>query len=135
MPPATRGNRVGSRRHVFQAASAVLALTLSGATVPALAMPAPAARPSGTIRVGAAPDGIAVSPDGRRAYVTNSSADTVSVIDTATNSVVATYDVDEYPTGVAVSPDSSRMANTSRCSVGSFAIASSKAVRNWPSAA
>lgn len=35
-----------------------------------------------TITVGAAPDGLAVSADGRRAYTANFNSDTVSVIDT-----------------------------------------------------
>ncbi len=40
-----------------------------------------------TIDVGDAPFGAAVSPDGTRVYVTNIGDDTVSVIDTATNTV------------------------------------------------
>jgi YVTN family beta-propeller protein len=42
------------------------------------------------------------------AYVTNSASDTVSVIDTATNTVVATIAVGDNPQGVAVSPDGTR---------------------------
>ena len=34
-----------------------------------------------TIRVGVRPDGVAVSPDGGRAYVTNAASGTVSVSD------------------------------------------------------
>jgi YVTN family beta-propeller protein len=45
-----------------------------------------------TIPVGAFPEGVAITPDGTRAYVTNES-NTVSVIDTATNTVVATIPV------------------------------------------
>jgi YVTN family beta-propeller protein len=41
------------------------------------------------IGVGAVPIGIAITPDGTRAYVAGG---TVSVIDTATNTVVATTD-------------------------------------------
>jgi YVTN family beta-propeller protein len=43
------------------------------------------------------------------AYVTNGSDDTVSVIDTATNTVVATVAVEEGARGVAVSPDGARV--------------------------
>jgi len=43
-----------------------------------------------------------------RAYVTNDNSDTVSVIDTATNTVVATVDVGIFPIDVAVSPDGTR---------------------------
>ena len=39
------------------------------------------------------------------AYVANSSSNTVSVIETATNTVVATVPVGDHPTGVASTPD------------------------------
>ena len=58
-----------------------------------------------TIRVGRSPTEVAVSPDGTRAYVTNTGSSTVSVIDTTTNTVIATIRVGERPTQVAVSPD------------------------------
>src|SRR6266446_2039554 len=51
------------------------------------------------------PTGVAVSPDGSKAYVTGS--DTVSVISVATNTVVATIPIGAR--GVAVSPDSSKV--------------------------
>lgn len=54
------------------------------------------------------PLGVAVSPDGTRAYVTNFSANTVSVIKTNTNTVVATIPVGAFPFGVAVSPNGTR---------------------------
>ena len=50
-----------------------------------------------TIPVGNDPIGVAVSPDGTRAYVTNNINDTVSVIDTATNTVTATIPVGDHP--------------------------------------
>jgi len=56
--------------------------------------------------VGVSPAAAAVAT---RAYVTNSFDDTVSVIDTATNTVVATVAVGDGPSGVAVSPDASRV--------------------------
>src|ERR1700730_5469511 len=58
-----------------------------------------------TIPVGNYPDAVAVSPNGAHAYVTNGDH-TVSVIDTATNTVTATIPVGNYPDAVAVSPDS-----------------------------
>jgi YVTN family beta-propeller protein len=61
-----------------------------------------------TIDVGDAPAGVAVTPDGATAYVANVVDDTVSVIDTATNTVTATITVGDGPIFVAVSPDGTR---------------------------
>jgi YVTN family beta-propeller protein len=72
---------------------------------------------AGTIPVGYGPIHIAITPNGRRAYVANhlvqgdlSIEDAVSVIDTAANRVVATVPVgvDTSPIHVAISPDGSR---------------------------
>ncbi len=56
-----------------------------------------------------APIGVAVTPDGRFAYITNgggpTGSNTVSVLDVATNTVVATIPVGNSPAGVAVTPD------------------------------
>ena len=49
------------------------------------------------------------------AYVANVNSSTVSVIDTANNSVVTTITVGTYPYGVAVSPDGSRVYVTNQC--------------------
>lgn len=57
------------------------------------------------IPVGQAPQGVGVSPNGGRVYVADWVTDNVSVIDTATNTVVATIAVGSFPTGVAVNPD------------------------------
>jgi YVTN family beta-propeller protein len=57
------------------------------------------------IPVGVAPSSLAITPDGSHAYVTNSGANTVSVIDTASRSVVATIQVGSEPDGIAISPD------------------------------
>ena len=45
---------------------------------------------AGRIPVGVAPKGMALSPDGRRLYVANRNADTISVVDTAARKVVRT---------------------------------------------
>ena len=50
--------------------------------------------------------GTATAQAQTRAYVTN--FDTVSVIDTATNTVVATIPVGVFPDGVAITPDGTR---------------------------
>ena len=57
------------------------------------------------LRWGSGPIGVAVTPDGKHAYVTNIDSNNVSVIDTATNTVVATVPVGNNPCGVAVTPD------------------------------
>ena len=60
-----------------------------------------------TITVGQAPWGIAFTPDGKRAYVANTSG-TISVIDTGTNTVVDTITDTDDPFGVAITPDGTR---------------------------
>ena len=45
----------------------------------------------------------------QNAYITNSGSNTVSVIDTATNTVVSTIPVGTTPFGVAVTPDGSKV--------------------------
>jgi YVTN family beta-propeller protein len=60
-----------------------------------------------TIRIGSEPFGVAVTPDGRRVYVTSLTIDTSSVlvIDTTTNTVIATIPVSGGAGGVSVTPD------------------------------
>jgi YVTN family beta-propeller protein len=48
---------------------------------------------------------VAVTPDGATAYVANHGGNTVSVIDTATNTVTTTITVGSFPHQVAVTPD------------------------------
>jgi YVTN family beta-propeller protein len=55
------------------------------------------------VRIG--PVGVAVTPDGTHAYVANAFSKNVSVIDTASNTVVATVAVGTGPDGVAITPD------------------------------
>jgi len=62
-----------------------------------------------TIPVGQAPGEVAVSPDGRRAYVTNEDGNSVTVINLKTRRVSATIRVGTAPRGVAVSPDNRRV--------------------------
>jgi YVTN family beta-propeller protein len=52
--------------------------------------------------------GVAVTPDGKKVYVTNG-FENVSVIDTATNTVIATVPVEGNPVGVAVTPDGKKV--------------------------
>ena len=60
------------------------------------------------IAVGSDPQSVAFSPDGGKAYVTNSGDGTVSVIDATTDLVVGSpINVGSGPWGVAFSPDGS----------------------------
>ena len=68
-----------------------------------------------TIGVGADPSGIAVSPDGSLAYVTNAGDRTVSVIDTRTNTVISTLQV----------PDPFDSATVPSFTIGSIALSPS----------
>ncbi len=60
------------------------------------------------IPVGTDPRGIAIAPDGSRAYVANHGDDSVSVIDLNTKSLVTEIAVSAAPRAVALSPDGSR---------------------------
>ncbi|TMK38192.1 MAG: YncE family protein, partial [Actinobacteria bacterium] len=51
------------------------------------------------------PHGIAITPDGKTAYVTNPSASTVTPIDTATNVAEAPFGAGSSPNGIAITPD------------------------------
>jgi YVTN family beta-propeller protein len=53
-----------------------------------------------TVVTGKGAHGVVVSPDGRRAFVTNIRDSTVSAIDTATRAVVASYPVGAGPNGI-----------------------------------
>jgi YVTN family beta-propeller protein len=52
--------------------------------------------------------GVAVTPDEEKVYVTNSDDNTVSVINTSKNAVIATVNVGSVPVGIAVTPDGTR---------------------------
>ena len=58
--------------------------------------------------VGNAPRGLAVNPSGTLVYVSNNGFNTVSVISTATNSVIDTITVGNAPYGIAVNSAGTR---------------------------
>ncbi|MDR3661731.1 MAG: Ig-like domain-containing protein [Mycobacterium sp.] len=60
------------------------------------------------IPVGSGPLDLALSPNGHQLVVSNSASNTVSVIDTATDTVTATIAVGTSPLGVAITPDGTR---------------------------
>lgn len=66
-------------------------------------------RVSASIKVGSRPHGIAVSPDGERIYVVNSSHESVSVIDAKSQRIQNSIVLGGFPLGVAVSPDGTRV--------------------------
>jgi YVTN family beta-propeller protein len=57
----------------------------------------------------AAPDSMAMVPNGSRLYVTNQRGNSVSVIDTTSNTVIGTIPVGSGPVGAAASPDGARV--------------------------
>lgn len=88
----------------------LVALAVLGSMAPATAVPVV----TDTIPVGTNPFGVAVSPDGTRAYVTNYGSASVSVINTTTKAVTATIPVNGSPRGVAVSPNGTRAYSANR---------------------
>jgi len=60
-----------------------------------------------TIAVGNQPNGIAITPDGTRAYVANGGGE-VWVLATSNNAVLAKVMVGGYPSGIAITPDGRR---------------------------
>jgi YVTN family beta-propeller protein len=61
------------------------------------------------IPVGFGTRSVAISPDGRFAYVAIQFEGRVTIVDTATNAVVATVDTGGQPTGLKTTPDGSRV--------------------------
>lgn len=63
-----------------------------------------------TLPVGTLPEGVVVSPDGRKVYVANKTSGTVSMVNTVTNQVIGTTPNLGMPVqGLAVSPDNRRL--------------------------
>jgi YVTN family beta-propeller protein len=101
------GHRGGTSARWRRAAAVAAAAALPLAACAATALPASAAggyTVTATIGVGSGPDGVAVDPATRTAYVTNVDDDTVSVIDEAAGTVTATIGVGGGPFAVAVDP-------------------------------
>lgn len=55
------------------------------------------------------PLSVCISPDGTRVYVSKYHSNTVSVINTSTNAVIAVVPVGNNPSGMAISPDGSKI--------------------------
>ena len=84
----------------------------------------------GTVRVGSDPVQAVLTPNGTTAYVLNTGAGTVSVVNTATNSVTATIKVGLLPGHAAVTPDGSSVyvTNTGSGSVSVISTATQSVV-------
>ena len=61
------------------------------------------------IGTGNTPIGIDITPDGSKVYVSNQTSNSVSVISTATQTVISTIPGLSGPTGIAVSPDNTNV--------------------------
>lgn len=79
-----------------------------------------------TIPVGTGPRAIAFAPDGTAAYVANFNSSDISVIDTASRSVVATIPLaaQSEPTGIAITPDGATLYVTDDRVIGMPPVAS-----------
>ena len=58
-----------------------------------------------SVPVGSQPVSVALTPDGRSAYIADSGSDDVSVIDTRSKGIVRIVPTGRFPAGVAVTPD------------------------------
>jgi YVTN family beta-propeller protein len=67
-------------------------------------------RPAGAVRLDFEPRGIAVSPDGKIAYVALAASNEVAVVDLAALEVQARIAVGRWPRYLALSPDGARLA-------------------------
>lgn len=87
----------------------------------------------GTIDVGHAPVGIAISPDNQYLYVTNSGDDTVSIVKLA-DKTSRTVQVGDQPAGIQVTPDGQRLyvANYGSNTVTMVDLANNDAVVDVP---
>ncbi|MGW4825509.1 serine/threonine-protein kinase, partial [Streptomyces sp. NPDC004227] len=131
-----RPPRPGNRRARLIAGVALVALAAAGGGI-YLAQSrssGPTAPSVSSIQVGKSPGGVAVSPDGRRAYATNYFGPaSVSMIDTEAHRTVGNpIPVGDKPQGVAVSPDGSRAytANYGSASVSVIDTATNHTVGN-----
>ena len=89
---------------------------------------------TGLVIVGTNPHGVAITPNGQYAYVTNSGGTAVSVISTSSNSVVSTIPVGTNPIGVAITPNGQYVyvANTGSNTVSVISTSSNSVVSTIP---
>lgn len=77
-----------------------------------------------TVHLGFAvsPEGVAITSDGTRAYVVSFAPSSVSVIDTANNTVTAAIGVGPGPNWIAISPGVGPPTNKSQCKKGGWQV-------------
>jgi YVTN family beta-propeller protein len=121
---------LGSRRWVA-ALVPVLAVVTAGTVVGGVSTAVAADNPNPTVIVGGDPQGVAVDPDGKHAYVASYADNSLRVIDTATQQVVNSIRVGANPRGVAVDPDSRHalVTNFSENSVSVVDTATGKVIK------
>jgi YVTN family beta-propeller protein len=62
---------------------------------------------SQTVKTGKNPGAVAITPDGTKLYVANEGSNTLSVVASATNTVVTTVTLSSTPQSIAITPDGS----------------------------
>ncbi len=95
---------------IFRAGSILVIIFFSLFAFPLLVQPVQATM----VTVGSNPKGVAITPNGAYAYVTNYDSNTVSVISTVTDTVTATIPVGNHPLAVAVAPNGAYAYVTNR---------------------
>ncbi len=125
--------RLGSRRWTAMLVP-VLAVTTAATVVGAVSTAVAADNPNPTVTVGGDPQGVAVDPDGKHAYVASYADNALRVIDTDSQKVVGSIRVGANPLGVAVDPDSRHafVTNFSENSVSVIDTPSGKLIKNVP---
>lgn len=119
----------GDRLYVSGFTNAVSVISLTSNTVIAT-IPIPGGIPSAG--VGAEPLGVVVSPSGARVYTSNFIDKSVSVIDTASLSIVATVRLTDQPQAIAIDPSGSRVYTANLNSVSVIDTATNSLVTNIP---
>ena len=89
---------------------------------------------TGLVIVGSSPIGVAITPNGLYAYVTNQGSNTVSVVSTSSDSVVSTISVGTDPDGIAITPNGqyAYVANYNSNSVSVISTSSNSVVATIP---
>lgn len=130
--PARR-TQAGSRRWVAMLVP-MLAVTTAATVVGAVRTALAADNPNATVVVGGDPQGVAIDPDGKHAYVASYADNALRVIDTNTDRVIGSIHVGANPLGVAVDPDSRHafVTNFSENSVSVIDTATGKLIKNVP---